>query len=285
MSQKTTPDERFDFGDDDYINELRRRRGTCPEKGILVSFQKKALSDERMAEIATHVRLCGLCQATLRLAERFDACERAVECPEPPHWPEAEQRSREKFHAFPASQRPAPHGHKPAGSFGARLKAIFLRPAFAYLLVAALLYPAYRGLSTKPEVVTQVVKEKEFVQVPRAHAVFGTAQSFELSPADVRAGEETETEIRLAPDHAFFTLHFLAPVRAHPDVQYRIEIRNEQNQAIEDRPVTSQDRFGNFLLVCSQERFPRGSYRLRFKEVTNATDAVTRELEFKFKVW
>jgi hypothetical protein len=264
----------------DFINYVRTKRGPCPDDETLIAFREDALPSDQAQRIEAHVRLCGTCQVAIEMLKRFDACV-AGDLPEPPDWPEVEKRSRERFYAFLKQQRASLPERQ---SFWGKLKGVFLHPAFAYLLLAAMAYPAYRGLFGKPEAVKEVVKEPKLVEVEKPGLDIATLSTFEPRPAD-RAAVEGPGVVRLAADERFFALSFFVPISERPEFIYEVEIRNRQGQLVAgEKAARPQDELGNFLLVCRRELFSSGEYELRVQEVNKTTQTVTRTFSFSFTV-
>lgn len=162
-----------------------------------------------------------------------------------------------------------------------KLRAMIAHPALAYLLVLVLLYPAYRGLFRKPEVVTVPVKEIVEVEKPTPGATFLT---FKLEEP-VRGAGQRLTTVRLAPDEKFFALSFFVPISSRPEFVYEVEVRDSQERVVmADKQARAQDSLGNFSLMCPRDLFSSGKYELRVKEVNKTTQAVRGEFKFSFVV-
>jgi hypothetical protein len=262
----------------DFINYLRTKRGPCPENETLVAFHELTLPADQSHEVQAHVRLCGTCQLAMQMLERFDESV-AEEVSLPPDWPEIEQRGRERFSAFLESRKPSLQ-KKP--SFWDKLRGMVLRPAFAYLLLAALAYPAFRGLFGKPEVVT--VREKEFVEVAKPTLDIAAIPKLELKLAE-RAAFGGPPIVQLAPDDNLFAVSFFVPIRERPEFVYDLEFHDSQGQLVTaKKAVRAQDELGNFFLVCRRELFSPGKYELQVREVNTKTQKVMREFRFPFRV-
>lgn len=276
-------EERLDSILQDYINDRRMRRGGCPNGETLVAFQEGTLAAEATDKIQAHVEACGFCQRKLRLLHKFDECEQA-EFHEPPDWPEIERRTRDRFYAFLASQAKKKRVHEAGKGFWVKVKAVCAHPALAYLLVLALLYPAYRGLFRKPEVVREPVRVREVVQVEKPAFDIATLRAFELKSPE-RTATGGRAVVRLSPDEAHFVLSFFVPISERPEFVYDVEIRDRQGQLVAaEKAARAQDELGNFLLVCRRELFSPGEYELQVKEVNKMTQAVRREFSFSFTV-
>ncbi|GEM_PF-5784889 len=276
MNDRKTPSEI----ERDFIDYLRQKRGPCPDDETLIAFHEQKLPADHAKRIETHLTLCTTCQDAIRVLQRFDECQSET-LPEPPEWPDVSQRLRSRFHAFLEQQKPA-RPESTSTSFWNRIKNIALHPALAYLLIAALLYPAYRGLFGKPQVVTKIVPQKEIVTVEKPPVDIATVPRVELK-AGIRAAGASPPSIRLSPEVPFFILAFFVPVSERPEFVYRVEIYDRGGELIarqaEARP---QDRLGNFLLLCRRDLFSPGEYELRVEEVNRTTQAVRRTFRFSF---
>jgi hypothetical protein len=147
-------------------------RWRIPFSSFLGVVETTCRTPDETEQVQAHVQLCGSCQVAIEMLERFEQCL-AGELPEPPDWPKVERRSRKRFYAFLESQKPSPPGpsfwETLRGVFSwETLKIVFSPPGLAYLLVLALAYPAYLGLFRKPEVVREVIKEPQIVEVEKA---------------------------------------------------------------------------------------------------------------------
>ena len=281
-------EEQTDSMFQDYVNDLRARRGECPQEEPLVAFREGAITGESAVEIETHLAICGLCQMRLRWIEQCERLEGAdIEAPD--NWAEIERRGRARFHAFLESQAKKEQKREAKAGILQRMKALLLRPAFAYLLVLALLYPAYQWVFQKPEVmvVKEPVKETEIVEVEKPVPSLSMAtlpRSFRLRLAERSTGQSLRV-VRLSQGDNFFALSFLAPISERPEFVYNLEIRDERGKVVaSEQAARAQDPLGNFLVVCNRELFPPGEYELRVKEVNKKTQAVRREFTFSFNV-
>jgi hypothetical protein len=163
--------------------------------------------------------------------------------------------------------------------------AFFLKPVLAYMLVLCLIYPAYRGLFLKPQVITEIVKVKEPVEVPKRIDAIGTTQEVRWTASNTRAGE-AEKEIVLSKGETYITLSFFVAIQTDPNLRYDAEIRDEQGSLVaEQKGITSRDRLGNFSLVCSKQLFKEdGHYVLNVLKVNTATSATEPGPHFRFKI-
>lgn len=267
----------------DFINYLRTKRGPCPDDETLITYHEGGLPADQAEEVEAHVHLCGTCQVAMRMLERFDECW-AGELPEPPDWPEIQQRSRERFYAFLERQKRPQVSSPKRLSFWGKLRGVVLQPAFAYLLLAALVYPAYRGLVGRPQIIEKPVKEKEIVEVEKPAFDIAAPTTFELRSPE-RAPSQGPSIVRLRPDEPFFALSFFVPISERSEFVYDLEIRDGQGRVVAaEKAARPQDELGNFLLVCRRDLFSPGRYELRVREVIKTTQAVRRRFSFSFTV-
>ncbi len=273
MMEPDSPTEQ----EQEFISYLRRKRGPCPEHETLIAFQQQTLTPDQTEKIQAHVELCGTCQLAIEMLHRFNSNQPA----ESVDASEGQRRSRERFLAFLKSQR-APSAEKPW--FWEKLRSVFLHPAFAYLLLLALAYPAYKGLFQKPQAVREVIKEEVPVEVLRPALDVTSLPAFNLQSAE-RAAGRTGTRIRLSPEQPFFALEFFVPVSGRPEFLYTLEVHDSQGRLVAtERTVRPRDQLGSFLVVCRRELFSPGQYELRVREVDKATQAVRRKFTFSFTV-
>jgi hypothetical protein len=223
-----------------------------------------------------------MCLLNLHRLERFGQIGEADEEALPPDWPEIERRGRERFYSYLESRTKKEQPQTPKKSFWAKVRAMIAHPALAYLLVLALLYPAYRGFFQKPEI--RVVREKETVEVPKPPLDMAALRTFELK-APERAGGQGPSVVRVSPDEPFFALTFFVPISERPELVYDVEIRDSQNHVVaEQKDARATDRLGNFLFVCRRELFLPGQYLLRVREVNRTMGAATIQAIFPFTV-
>ncbi|MEW6208782.1 MAG: zf-HC2 domain-containing protein [Acidobacteriota bacterium] len=277
-------DEPFDSTLENYVDYLRARRGRCPAQDALIAYQSGTLEADDLTGVREHVELCADCKTILRLLESFDQ-HTSDQIEETGDWLEIEQRGRERFHAFlesKAEKKPAPE-LKPG--YLSRIKSLMLRPAFAYILLLALLYPAYRGIFHKPDVVKETITETVTVEVEKPRPVIDVAslQTIKLQAVE-RAGGGRQSVVRLSDREAGFFLSFLVPVSERPQFVYNLEIRNAQGQVVTEKKEAGHDLLGNFRIMCDRSFFPPGRYELRVKEINKTTQSMGREFTFSFSV-
>ncbi|MEK7407511.1 MAG: zf-HC2 domain-containing protein [Acidobacteriota bacterium] len=211
------------------FDALRRRKRDCPRAEVLASYLGGEASEEESAEVRRHLAACGVCDL---LVERMKAFERD------PH--------------------PGP---------GKRVLGWLRTPAFAYALVALLLYPAYMGTLGRrraAEVKPAVPRQPPLGVEP--------AKVLELSP-------ERGAKVQVSPGERdkVFVLSFFVPVRE--GVWYTATITGEDGKAVAaPRQLEDHDGAGNFHLVCSRDLFRPGRY------VLTVTESGGRTFSFPFSL-
>lgn len=229
------------------FEKMRTDRGECPAPEQLVKFQQQALGAEEMAIVKRHIEGCGSCDSIVHGLTGFDEAT----------LPDAV----ESIGWLPKARR------------------LLFHPALAYLLVLALLYPAYRGLFHKPNIVEKTIPVLKPVPVEGV----GTARDFNLGDGSTQRTSSPLSEelIQLSKNDKFFILNFFIPVRA--DHRYEMQITNEKGNVIAADEAKSRDQLGNFSVVCTRQLFPAGSYILRIKEL-DTQGKLHDESAFRFKI-
>lgn len=229
-----------DRSPDDVVSRLQsrwERPDACPPAAKLTAFANRELPAEEMLSIRRHVERCGLCDWALTSLKDFDSA------------------------LVGASKSP-----------GFRFPLRFLlRPSFAYLLVLALVYPAYRGIFQQHQRIVYLPGT-----VPRQPVVarqLHSAHVYDLGEATAKRGSSpysTLREITVDNSEQFLVLHFYIPV--HPDHVYRMEIRRETaSQTIVSAEIRSQDPLGNFSVVAQTSLFSNGDYLMVVEEIEKRT--------------
>lgn len=229
------------------FEKMRTDRGECPAPEQLVKFQQRSLTAEEIIIVKRHIEDCGSCDWIVRGLTEFDA---------------ASLRDQEK-----------------SAGWAAKVQHLLFHPALAYLLVLALLYPAYRGIFHKPNIVEKTIP----VSKPLPVEGVGSARDFNLGDGSTQraALPLSEEIIQLSKDDKFFILNFFIPVRA--DHRYEMQITNEKGNVIATDEAKSRDQLGNFSVVCTRQLFPAGSYILRIKEL-DLQGNLHDEYVFRFKM-
>jgi hypothetical protein len=229
------------------FRELRERKGPCPDSDASASYFAGDLSPSEADRIRQHIECCGECDLIL---ERMKVFEKAV--PGPPRWKATERRIAARL-GLP----------EPQAGIVDRLASAVRHPLFAYALAVALIYPAYLGLSVKPQ--------PSAPPAELAPPSLKPARSFDLSQT-----RGASSEIRLAEGEGTFILFFFIPARSGFD--YFAAVKGVR------MPLAAPDSAGNLYLVCDRRLFPQGEYRLKVTEVDRQTGQAREFPAFSFTV-
>lgn len=211
------------------FDALRGRKRDCPGADLLASYLSGGTSEEQSAEIRRHLAVCGVCDL---LVERMKAFDKV-----------------------------------PRPGAGKRVLGWLRAPAFAYVLVALLLYPAYLGTFGR----RQVAEVKPAVPQQPPLGV-EPVKMLDLSP-------ERGAKPQLSPGERdkVFVLSFFVPVRE--GVRYTATITAQDGKVVAaSRELEDHEGAGNFHLVCSRDLFRAGHYTL------TVTESGGRKFTFPFSL-
>lgn len=271
----------------EYIRYLRDRKGVCPDDRALTAYGHDQLNGSEMTHLQEHVSVCGICQATLRIM-REDENPEGTTAPEVTgDWSAIERKLDQRFAAFLRQrEKPSPPNAVFQSGFIAGLKRLVLSPVLAYILVIAMMYPAYRGLFQKKPVEPGEKPEPipiHEVTPPTRPGIVSTPQ-LSLEP-QTRGGGGGDDTLSLRKTDAYFTISFFVPLRKSRDLQYDVQIKSRSGAVIsEEKSATSFDGLGNFILLCPSELFREGRYSLHVLERQVSTGASKREFRFDFRL-
>lgn len=225
----------------DSYREKTADRSDCPAPDDLVRYHHRELSPEEMLRIQQHVSVCGFCDCEVAGLAEFNSVASSVLQPD--------ESSRKGI-----------------------LIRFLLHPAFAFAIVLALLYPAYRGLFTAGPASQKIVDRA------------GSAMDFDLGQGSATRSTSPDKEavVVLSRAERFFILTFFVPVRSA--YRYEMEIRNEEGKVVDSEIIRSRDPLGNFSVVAASSQFPDGRYSLTVKEIEPAAGTVKDQYHFQFRV-
>ena len=143
--------------------------------------------------------------------------------------------------------------------------ALVQKPAFAYGLVALLLFPAYRGL-------IQPVGNVGIAPVP----------SFSLDVVRSDSQAQKSPFVRLADNERLFLLSFFIPLKTSPPERYEVVVvRGEQNAVVPAQALRNCDEVGNCSLLCDAALFAPGEYEVRVQETPPGGSMVVHLFPFE----
>jgi hypothetical protein len=136
------------------------------------------------------------------------------------------------------------------------------RPVWAYLLLLAMAYPAYRGLFSRGAQGPTILTEPVVLGEPSR-----TGNGSEVGMA--RAGSDT-------------VLTLFVPV--DPSYRYRLSIENESGAIVfHDDDARPFDAAGTFAVLLPARSFPPGRYEIQLEE-TSPTGSVSNRYRFFFEL-
>jgi hypothetical protein len=232
---------------DDPVERLKSvwdHNQSCPSSQELTAFYEKSLELELMAKIRNHISRCGLCDSALSSLKGFDG-------------PNTDTK---------------------------RLPFRFLlKPAIAFLLLAALLY--FTSLIfLKPSRQNTPPAPYE-TQAPAAVDGVDSAMMFDLGEVISKRGNQSLPVhlISIGLKERFFVLNFYLPVRA--DYIYEMEIQNMERQIVSSAHVIrARDAIGNFSIIVQRGLFSDGDYRAIITESEEAGKEPVDRFEFLLRI-
>jgi len=148
-----------------------------------------------------------------------------------------------------------------------------VKPVYAYVLILALLYPAWLGLFKKD------------AGQKRLDEPVNIRQLYILEQSGQRALGEQVNEIVLADPSGIFAFSFVLPVKNQEDNVYQATISNDQNDIVwYNENLGFIDPYGTIIIVCPQKYFDEGNYFLMVTEKPRQTKEVNNKYMFNFKV-
>jgi hypothetical protein len=148
-----------------------------------------------------------------------------------------------------------------------------LKPAYAYILILALLYPAWLGFFKKDSGQGKIAEPVNIGNL------------FVLEQDDQRAAGEQLNAIFLDKPSDLFAFSFVLPVKNLENTVYQATISNEEKKVVwHDERLKFIDRYGTVIMVCPQKYFKEGKYSLAVIEKPKKTNEVINKYIFNFNV-
>lgn len=149
---------------------------------------------------------------------------------------------------------------------------LFLKPAFAYVLVLLLLYPAWLGLYEK-------------TGQQNSAGPFYIENIYVLEPTGIRGPERQLKEIDLKDSPGFFALSFVIPINNPENPEFTAVIVNSDNKITWNAGnLTFLDEYGTVILICPRKYFPADEYRLIVSEKQRLSPEIKDKYTFLFKI-
>jgi hypothetical protein len=213
----------------------------------IYSESKKELNKEIIQRIDDHLSLCRQCSEELEILNRVNQSIGGSK--DEPFLEGMIQKIREFF-------------TKP-----------LLKPAYAYILILALLYPAWLGLFKKDNIQGKIMEP------------INISNLFILHQDDQRATGEQLNTIVLKNPADFFAFSFGLPVKNQEDKVYQATLSNNENKVVwHDENLKFIDSFGTVIMVCPQKYFVKGKYALTVIEKQKQSNEVLNKYFFNFSL-
>ena len=213
-----------------------------PEKLVLYAESRSELNKDELAAIESHLEQCKRCQEELQIVNNVNDA----------------LRSERKSHWFRTL----------FNKLEEKIPKFMVKPAFAYIVILLLLYPAWLGIfrelrSFEPSV---------------------AGQNYALSPLDTRSELTEENVIKISPPTDEFSLSFTIPILSSEHIRYDAVILNAEKKRIwRKTDIKSIDEYGSFLLICHRRFFKEGAYTLIIQEIDIRRNQKQNEFVFAFK--
>lgn len=148
-----------------------------------------------------------------------------------------------------------------------------LKPAFAYILVLLLLYPAWMGIFSNR------------VKIEQVASPVNIKDHFVLEQANQRGHADISNLILLDNTKGIFTISFHLPAFISKNLKYIAEIANEENKIVwQTSNLQFIDEYGSVLLLFDKSYFRTGTYTLIIDQENKDTSKKTVEYTYAFKV-
>lgn len=213
----------------------------------IYSESKRELNKEIIQRIEDHLSSCRQCSEELEILNRVNQSIGGSEVE--PFFEGMMQKIREFF-------------TKP-----------LLKPAYAYILILALLYPAWLGLFKKDNNQGKIMEP------------INIGNFFVLHQDNHRAAGEQLNTIVVENSSDFFAFSFVLPVKNQEDNVYQATISNAENKVVwHDESLKFIDSFGTVIMVCPQKYFTKGRYTLTVIEKQKQSNEVMNKYFFNFSL-
>jgi hypothetical protein len=250
---------------------MRRQKGQCPEADTLDRFLAGALSDEEAEKVKSHIAACGVCDLAVEKMKAFEEVAATCDVAPTARAYAVERKILESLkHSKPDGGAGLPMGTKNVIEHLKYATDLLFwclrRPAFAYIVALALVYPAYRGLRPRLQAPSPHLAAVEAPKTPSSPPVMVAPPPLELER--VRGGGRRTKVVRLAPNESAFVLGFCVPTRA--GYSYHAEVRHEKGGSVVAHVPLPPNRVGYFNLVFDRRPFDPGAYTLSVFEARSS---------------
>jgi hypothetical protein len=265
---------------------IRRQKGQCPETDTLSCFLAGDLSEGEAEKVKSHIAACGVCDLMVEKMKAFEELAATHDASPTARAYAIERKILQALrHSKPDDAPGLPVGTKNVID---RLKHVtdllfwcLRRPAFAYIVALALVYPAYRGLRPRLQTPQPHLPAVEAPKTPSPSLVMAALPPLDLEP--VRRGGGQNKVVRLAPVESAFVLGFSVPTRT--GYSYFAEVTHENAGSVVTRVQLQPNRVGYFNLVFDRRLFDPGTYTLSVFEARSfAPESKKLVVQYEFSV-
>ena len=231
-----------------YIGDSANRTKHIDSRLLTIySESKKELKKEVIQRIETHLSTCIQCQNEL---EALIAVNQSLE-------------PDEKASVFSSFKQ----------KIDTLINGLILRPAFAYILLLLLLYPAWLGLFRRDSVHGNMSEPVNLNQL------------YVLSQNDQRASGKPLNEINLKNTSGFFAISFSIPVNNINGSNYRADIIDSDSKIVwKSNKLTFIDEYGTAVIICPLKYFSAGKYTLSVFSKTESVSSIKTANTFPFEI-
>lgn len=214
-----------------------------PEQLILYAEAKNELNKNNLLQIEKHLESCADCKRELMLLDKVNQSLN-------PH---------QEFTTF----------EKVAQKLSDIFSIVLNRPAFAYIIILLLLYPAYLGIFKSEKILEPSIAQK----------------NYELLQFDTRSDAIEKNEIKILPQTEIFSLSFNIPILTNENIRYDVNIFDAHKNIVwQKSDIKSMDEYGTFLLICYRKFFNEGAHSLIVDEFNEKNNHVQNKFVFSFNV-
>ena len=229
-----------------------------PENLVIYAESKEELAHSQVAEIERHLEACTDCKTELDTLLKVEA-----DLKESGSFFFTLREALGRLLSKPIVHLPPTTGRPIGGGFGR----VVLKPAFAYILVLLLLYPAWLGL-------------REIFLKPEAPNV----RTFRLEEKlTFRGPAHREEEIVVLPSDEVIHVVFSIPV-ADLILQYDLDLFFEENLVLAQKDIKAVDNQGNFSVFLAAKSLKDGQYKVKVTERHPGDPQHLQEYLFSFQL-
>lgn len=243
---------------------VRPTEHVSSEKLVVFSENPKELTEQQVQMINEHLEICDSCSKELSILKGVAKCE----VPDAP--------THEPGHVFIKPKMSLPRRLRgQLGRIWPKITWLVAKPAFAYVLVLLLAYPAYRGL-----------QEFGFLPGERVPRVIDSRSFWLAERLETKRTPGSRNLVEIQKETELVILNFYIPIYGCPNCRYDLELRigcpSASVKDMNDYVVWSAQDYkgfddeGNFSLSIEAESLITGPYNIEAIQI-NPEDASKRQ--------